>query len=76
MSDVPLNLIDKARSMLRASDVARGSVAVRRKKTPQAARLECKGYEAWAMKLGHRTFKKPFATFHHRFWRWYCGIHA
>jgi hypothetical protein len=43
----------------------------RREKTPQAARLEAKGYEPWAMKLGARTFKHPFAPFHHRFWRWY-----
>ncbi|MFL6333822.1 MAG: hypothetical protein ACJ754_10970 [Pyrinomonadaceae bacterium] len=40
-------------------------------KTPQAAALEAKGYEPWAMKLGSRTFKHPFSPFHHRFWRWY-----
>lgn len=40
-------------------------------KTPQARALEAEGYERWAMKLGPRTFKKPFSPFHHRFWRWY-----
>jgi hypothetical protein len=64
-------LVDKARTLLRASDVARGAVSVRRKKTPQARALEALGYELWAMKLGRRTFKKPFSPFHHRFWKWY-----
>lgn len=68
---VPHHLIDKARTLLRASDVARGAVSVRRKKTPQAVALEAMGYEPWAMRLGARTFKKPFSPFHHRFWRWY-----
>lgn len=40
-------------------------------KTEQARRLEAGGYEPWAMTLGRRTFKKSFASFHHRFWRWY-----
>lgn len=43
----------------------------RKPKTAQAAALEALGYEPWAMKLGRRTFKKPFSPFHHRFWRWY-----
>jgi hypothetical protein len=51
--------------------VTRGAVALRLKKTPQARALEARGYEPWAMKLGRRTFKKPFSPFHHRFWRWY-----
>lgn len=68
---VPRHLIDKARTLLRASDVASGAVSVRRKKTPQARALEALGYEPWAMKLGPRTFKKPFSAFHHRFWQWY-----
>jgi hypothetical protein len=41
------------------------------RKTPQAAALEARGYEPWAMTLGRRTFKSPFSPFHHRFWRWY-----
>jgi hypothetical protein len=40
-------------------------------KTPQAIELETAGYETWAKTLGRRTFKKPFAPFHHRFWQWY-----
>lgn len=40
-------------------------------KTVQAVALEALGYEPWAMRLGPRTFKKPFSPFHHRFWRWY-----
>jgi hypothetical protein len=68
---LPQHLLDKARSLVRASDVARGQVVLKPKKTPQARALEALGYEPWAMKLGHRTFKKPFSPFHHRFWRWY-----
>jgi hypothetical protein len=40
-------------------------------KTPQARILEAQGYEAWLKTLGSRTFTKPFAPFHHRFWQWY-----
>jgi hypothetical protein len=71
VTDLPRHLVDRARTIVRASDFARGAVALRLKKTPQATTLEAKGYEAWAMRLGPRTFKKPFASFHHRFWRWY-----
>lgn len=40
-------------------------------KTRQAVELEGRGYEAWLKTLGPRTFTKPFAPFHHRFWQWY-----
>lgn len=71
MSELPQHLIERARSLIRASDVARGAAPLRLKKTPQARALETQGYEPWAMRLGPRTFKKPFSPFHHRFWRWY-----
>lgn len=54
---------ERARRVLEAVD--------RPEKTAHAARLELEGYERWAMRLGARTFKKPFSLFHHRFWRWY-----
>jgi hypothetical protein len=48
-----------------------GGSSVELEKTAQAKELELQGYEAWAKRLGARTFKKPFAPFHHRFWQWY-----
>lgn len=54
---------ERARRVLEAPD--------RPEKTAQAAALEAEGYECWAMRLGPRTFKRPFSPFHHRFWRWY-----
>ena len=68
---LPQHLIDRARALVRASEVALGEGVVRHHKTSQAAALEAQGYEPWAMRLGRRTFKKPFSPFHHRFWRWY-----
>lgn len=54
---------ERARRVLEAPD--------RPEKTAQAAALEAEGYERWAMRLGPRTFKKPFSPFHHKFWKWY-----
>lgn len=68
---LPQHLIDRARALVRASEVALGEGVARHRKTPQAAALEARGYEPWAMKLGARTFKHPFSPFHHRFWSWY-----
>jgi hypothetical protein len=71
---LPQHLLDKARSLVRASDVVRGSVVLKPKKAVQAIALEAKGYEPWLRRLGARTFTKPFTYFHHEFWSWYWPV--
>jgi hypothetical protein len=71
---LPQHLVDKARSLVRASDVARGEVSLKRKKTAQGYALEAKGYEAWLRRLGARTFTGSFSWFHHEFWTWYWPV--